>query len=103
MLERKKTCETSGEVSLQSSGPLRDFSELQGELSRLETKREGLRPKEFLRWDPAPRRPFDAIKKHAFLASSAGNQVMHPSVFDGHKTIVASLAGNEFMPCSAFT
>ena len=70
---------------------------------RLETKRGGLRPREFLRWDPAPRRPFDAIKnhatlassarnvdipwqkKHAYLASLAGIQVIHLSVFAGQK------------------
>ena len=50
----------------------------------------------------APSRPFGAIEKHAVLASSAGNQVMLPSVFDGQKTSVASLAGKEIVPCSAF-
>ena len=55
-----------------------------------------------MRWDPGPRRPFDAIKKHAFLAAPAGNQVIHLSVFDGQKTTAASLAGKQVMPSSAF-
>ena len=63
VLERSKTCETSGEGGLQSSGPHRDVSDLQGKHSRLETKRKGLRPREILRWDRAQRRPFDAIEK----------------------------------------
>ena len=66
-LERSKTCETFGEEGLYSSGPLRGVHKFQGRRSGLETKREGMRPRKFMRWDLAPRRPFDAIKKHDLL------------------------------------
>ena len=74
---------------------------------------------EFMRWDLAPRWPFDAAKSHAHLGSSAGNegiprqknhaffasltgnQVMHTSVFV-KPFPVASFAGQEAMPCSDF-
>ena len=84
MLERNKTtCETYGEESPKATLEARD-------------KARGFTPK------GAPRRPFGAIKKHAPLALPAGNEVMHPSVFDGQKTSVASLAGEEAMPCFVF-
>ena len=83
----------------------------------LEAKREGLRPRQFLRWNRAQRWPFGAIRKcplassagngvmprqksHAFLASLKVNQVMHPFVFDGQNTAVAKLAGRGVMPFS---
>ena len=82
VLERKKTCDTSGEGGLKSFGPLCDVFKLQGKRSRLETKREGLRSRKLLGF--------------------TGNQLMHPSVFDGQKSTVASLAGKGTMPCSEF-
>ena len=32
----------------------------------------------------------------------AGNQLAHPSAFDGQKTTAAPLAGKEVMPCYEF-
>ena len=52
----------------------RDVLEHQGKHSRRETKRGGLRPMEFMSWDPALRRPFDAAENNAYLGSSAGNK-----------------------------
>ena len=49
VLERSKTCGTSGEESLLSLGPLRGVFELKGKHPRLETKRECLRPREIMR------------------------------------------------------
>ena len=91
--------------AFKSPGPLSEVNELQGKQSRLETKREGLRPREFLKWDPAPRRPFDSLNNRVSLASSAGKEIIprqinyallasltsyhiiHPSVFAGRNTM----------------
>ena len=79
--------------------------------SRLEKKCEGLRPREYAGMFPAPRRPFDAIKirvslaslagnkiiprqkKHAPLATLAGNHIMHPFVFAWQKSMTRCVIG----------
>ena len=78
-------------------------------------------PRECLRWLRAPRRPFVAEKScplassagngflprkknNAHLRSLKGNQVMHPFVFAGQKTMLRCVIarGKKVVPCSAF-